>query len=165
LISLTVSVGRRDTEDEKRHDRAGSAAAKSTAAKRPATVDAYIAAAPEGRRRSLEQLRKTIKAAAPAAIESVSYSMVGFKYKGKPLVYFGSWKDHVALYGLGARVMKDHASELEPYEVDKGTIRFGAGAAAPLRLVTKLVRARAAELDGAASARRVRRLASSSPRA
>ena len=129
-------------------------AAKNAAVKRPATVDGYIAAAPEARRRDLEQLRKTIKAAAPAAIEKVSYSMVGFKYKGKPLVYFGSWKEHVALYGLGARVMKDHAAELKPYEVDKGTIRFGA--AVPLRLVTKLVRARSAEIEDAASARRVR---------
>ncbi|MDQ6858578.1 MAG: DUF1801 domain-containing protein [Chloroflexota bacterium] len=120
---------------------------KKVVTKAPATVDAYIAAAPEERRRGLERLRKTIRAAAPAAIESVSYGIAGFKYKGKPLVYFGYWKQHLALYGLGARVIKDHAGELKPYEVAKGTIRFAAGVSAPAPLVRTLVKARVAEVD------------------
>ncbi len=103
----------------------------------PRTVDDYIAAAPGDRRRGLTQLRKTIRAAAPAATESVSYGIAGFKYRRKPLVYFGYWKDHLALYGLGAHVIKLHAADLKPYDVDKGTIRFAAG----------VVKARLAELD------------------
>jgi uncharacterized protein YdhG (YjbR/CyaY superfamily) len=113
----------------------------------PRTVDEYIEAAPAGRRRGLTQLRATIKAAAPAATESVSYGIAGFKYGGKPLVYFGYWKDHLALYGLGAGVIKSHAADLKPYDVEKGTIRFAAGVAAPAALVRTLVRARLAELD------------------
>ena len=122
----------------------------------PATVAAYIAAAAPERRRGLERLRKTITAAAPTAIESVSYGIAGFKYKGKPLVYFGYWKDHLALYGLGARVIKDHASELKPYDVEKGTIRFGSGVSAPAPLVRTLVKARLAEVDGASRGTRAK---------
>ncbi|MDP9246367.1 MAG: DUF1801 domain-containing protein [Chloroflexota bacterium] len=131
---------------------------KKANAKSPATVNAYIAAAPEDRRRGLAQLRKTIKAAAPAATESVSYGIAGFKYKGKPLVYFGYWKEHLALYGLGSSVIKEHAAELKPYDVEKGTIRLAAGVAAPARLVRTLVKARLAELDKPFVTTRVKRV-------
>jgi uncharacterized protein YdhG (YjbR/CyaY superfamily) len=68
-------------------------AAKTT---RIRTVADYVAAAPKDQRAALTRLRKTIKAAAPKATESISYGIVGFKHKGKAVVYFGSWKAHIA---------------------------------------------------------------------
>jgi uncharacterized protein YdhG (YjbR/CyaY superfamily) len=112
----------------------------------PKTVVGYIAAAPKEQRAALEKLRKTIKAAAPKATEGLSYGIVGFKQNGKYVAYFGSWKAHIALYGFGGRVIDGHAAELKGYVQSKGTIQFPADEPIPYGLVTKLVKARIAEL-------------------
>jgi uncharacterized protein YdhG (YjbR/CyaY superfamily) len=110
----------------------------------PKTVDDYIAAAPKDKRAALTKLRKTIKAAAPKATESVSYGIVGYKLDRKSLIYFGYWKDHVALYGD----YDAHAPELKLYDQSgKGTIRFPVDKPLPYRLVTKMVKARIAEIN------------------
>lgn len=131
----------------------GTKSAKKKAAKTPAkkspskTVDEYIAAAPKEQRAALEKLRKTIKAAAPKATEGLSYGIVGFKQDGKYVAYFGSWKAHIALYGFGGSVIDAHAVELRPYVQSKGTIQFPADEPIPYGLVTKLVKARTADLE------------------
>jgi uncharacterized protein YdhG (YjbR/CyaY superfamily) len=122
------------------------AAAKATAAK---TVDEYVAAAPPDKRATLTRLRKTIKAAAPKASESLSYGIVGFKLNRKPVVYFGYWKAHYALYGMGSRVTDAHAAELKSYALSKGTIQLPANKPLPYRLVTEMVKARVAEIEEA----------------
>lgn len=121
-------------------------AAKTT---QPKTVDDYLAAAPKDKRAALTKLRRTIKAAAPKATESVSYGIVGYKLGGQRLVYFGYWKAHIALYGSSGRFNKAHAAELEPYVQSKGTIQFPDDKPIPVRLVTQIVKARVAEVEGA----------------
>jgi uncharacterized protein YdhG (YjbR/CyaY superfamily) len=121
-------------------------AAKTTHTK---TVADYLAAAPKDKRAALMKLRKTIKVAAPKATESVSYGIVGFKQNGKRLVYFGYWKDHCALYGTSRAFIDAHADELKAYDLSKGTIRFTADKPLPDRLVTKIVKARIAEVETA----------------
>ena len=122
------------------------AAAKTTPAK---TVDDYIASAPKDKRAALTKLRKTIKAAAPKATESISYEMAGFKQYGKRVAYFAYWKAHVALYGTSSSFIDAHAAELRPYLVSKGTIQFPADKPLPYGLVTKIVKARIAEIEKA----------------
>ena len=58
----------------------------------PETVDQYIAAFPADVKKRMQQLRKTIKAAAPKADELISYQMPGYKYFGM-LVYFAAFKN------------------------------------------------------------------------
>ena len=117
---------------------------------RTKTVDDYLAAAPKDKRAALMKLRKTIKAAAPKATESIAYGMVGFKHSGKPLAYYAYWKDHCALYGsMSSSFIKAHAAELKAYVLSKGTIQFPADRPLPIRLVTKIVKARIAEIERA----------------
>ena len=120
-----------------------------TAAARVKTVDDYLAAAPKDKHATLTKLRATIKAAAPKASESVSYGIVGFKLQRKPVVYFGYWKTHYALYGMGSRVTKAHAAELKSYLLSKGTIQLPANKPFPYPLVTKMAKARVAEIETA----------------
>ena len=121
-------------------------AAKAAAVK---TVDDYLAAAPKDKRATLTKLRQTINAAAPRATESLSYGIVGFKLNRKPVVYFGYWKAHYALYGMGSRVIDAHATELTGYVMSKGTIQLPADKPLPYRLVTKIVKARVDEIEKA----------------
>jgi uncharacterized protein YdhG (YjbR/CyaY superfamily) len=88
-----------------------------------------------------------IKRAAPEATEGISYQVPTFKHLGRPLVGFGAAKDHCALYVMSPEVMNAHATELERYETGKGSIRFAPGKPLPSRLVSKLVRARMAEIE------------------
>ena len=61
------------------------------------SIDENIAAFPEEIQKILEELRATIKAAAPKAQEKISYQMPAFALKGN-LVYFGAYKNHIGFY-------------------------------------------------------------------
>lgn len=89
------------------------------------TVDDYLAGLPEEFRTALEKLRQPIRAAAPAAEETVSYGIPAFKYQGV-LVSFGAAKNHCALYVMSPTTMAAHKDDLKAYDTSKGTIRFTA---------------------------------------
>ena len=108
-------------------------------------VEAYLAAWPDDVRTTLEKVRASIRAAAPDAVESIAYGMPAYKYKGKPLIYFGAAKKHCALYGPAVESFQE---DLSRYDVSKGTVRFPVGKAPPATLVRKLVRSRMGEIDG-----------------
>lgn len=113
---------------------------------KPKSVDAYVAAAPKEHRAAITKFRKSIKNAAPKATESVSYGMAGYKQDGKYVLTFGYWKDHLAIYGG----FPAFATELKPYDQSgKGTFRFPLDKPLPYGLVTKIVKARLAEIDEA----------------
>jgi uncharacterized protein YdhG (YjbR/CyaY superfamily) len=112
-------------------------------------IDSYLAALPDDQRVALQKLRKTIKTAAPDAAESISYGIPTFKYKGRPLIYFGAAKKHVAIYG-GINV-DAHKEELQHYDTSKGTIRFAPDKPLPASLVKKLVKAQMKEIESGAS--------------
>lgn len=120
-------------------------------ATKPADIDGYLSALPDGARAVIEELRRIIKAVAPTAVEGISYDMPAFTYRGRRLLYFGAWKDHCALYGLS---VEGHQSELAPYDASKGTIRFPLGQPLPEALVNTLVTERVAEIEAAAGSKR-----------
>ena len=98
------------------------------------SVEDYLAALPEEQRIALEKLRKTIKAAAPKATETISYQMPAFKQDGRFLVSYAAFKDHCSLYPASYAVMEVLGDELEPYFSGKGTLRFQADRPIPAAL-------------------------------
>jgi uncharacterized protein YdhG (YjbR/CyaY superfamily) len=66
-------------------------------------VEDFLAAVPEDARITLEKLRKTIRAVAPEATETISYGIPTFKHQGRPLVGFGATPNHCALYVMRPR--------------------------------------------------------------
>lgn len=109
-------------------------------------TDAYLASLPPADRAALQRLRSAIKAAAPEAVESIAYSMLAFKYRGRPLAYFAAFKDHCSFFPT-AFDAEAFAADLAPYRTSKGTIQFQASKPLPAALVRKLVRARMVEID------------------
>ena len=107
------------------------------------TINEYLRALSDDQRAALEKLRKTIRAAAPAAEECISYQLPAFRLDGKLLVAFGAWANHCAFYpGAVVEALKD---ELRDYDTSKGTIRFRSDNPLPAAIVRKLVKARVAK--------------------
>jgi uncharacterized protein YdhG (YjbR/CyaY superfamily) len=114
-----------------------------------AQIDAILAALPADQRAALRSLRRTIAAAAPEAVEAISYALPAFKYRGRPLVSYGAAKTHVAFYCMSPAAMERHKDLLAGYDTTKGSIRFQPDDPLPDSLITTLVKARMAETDAA----------------
>jgi len=108
-----------------------------------ASIDAYIAAAPPDRRALLDELRATIRVAAPEAEETISYGMPAFAQHGT-LVYFALQKNHIGFYPTASGIAA-FQEELAAYESSKGAVRFPLDRPLPLDLIQRIVRLRVAE--------------------
>jgi len=107
------------------------------------TVDGYIRASPQETRGKLVQLRKIIRAAAPAAKEGISYKMPYYSYHGA-LVWFAAFKNHVGIF-LRPPVIQEHKRELKGYETTKSAVHFPMNEPLPSALIMRLVKARLAK--------------------
>ena len=128
---------------------------KSAGSEVPRTHDEYLARVPRGMRTALEDLRRTIHAAAPEADEVISYQMPAFRQDGM-LVCYAAFTDHCSLFA-GADVRQKFARELKRYGGGKGTIQFTPEEPLPASLVTRIVRFRVAENETRAAAKRTKR--------
>jgi uncharacterized protein YdhG (YjbR/CyaY superfamily) len=108
------------------------------------SIDEYIASFPKDVQKIMEQLRATIKAAAPEAGEKISYNMPTFTLNGTYLVYFAGWKNHIAFYGA-PRGNAEFKEDLSAYESGQGTLQFPLDKPLPFDLITKIVKFRVAE--------------------
>ncbi len=107
-------------------------------------TDDYIKSFPKDVRQRLEQIRTIIKNTAPDAEESISYGMPAYKLKGKPLVYFAAFKNHIGFYATPSG-HSEFAKELSKYKQGKGSVQFPLDKPLPLGLITKIVKFRVKE--------------------
>lgn len=113
---------------------------------KPANVEEYLAALPDDRRAGVEELRRTIRAAAPQATETIAYLMPAMRsHGGQFLVSYAAYKKHYSLFPASDAVIEAGGEELKPYLAGKGTIQFPAGKPLPTALVTRIVKVRLAE--------------------
>lgn len=111
------------------------------------TVDAYIKGAPPAVQPILRKIRKTIRDAAPKAEESIAYGMPAYKLNGKPLVYFGAFKNHIGIYAT-PRGHAEFKKELAKYKQGKGSVQFPIDEPIPYGLITKIVKFKVKENSG-----------------
>ncbi len=107
---------------------------------KPNGIDEYIAGFPKDLQIILQQIRTTIKKAAPAAEETIKYGMPTFTLNGN-LVYFAAFNNHIGFYPAptGDEAFK---KELSGYKTGKGSVQFPLDKPMPLTLITKIVRLR-----------------------
>lgn len=116
---------------------------------KPASVEAYIAAAPEDRRAGLEDLRRTVKVVAPRAEECIAYGMPAYRLHGRFVVSFAAFKRHYSLFPASQVVIDALGSEVAPHVKGRGTLQFPAGEPLPLDLIARVVRVRLDETETA----------------
>jgi len=86
-------------------------------------------------------VRSTIAAAAPGAVETISYAIPTFDLDGRHLVHFAAFTRHLGLYPTAAGVAA-FAAELAPYKSSKGAVQFPLGEPLPLDLIRRIVETR-----------------------
>jgi uncharacterized protein YdhG (YjbR/CyaY superfamily) len=112
----------------------------------PTTVEDYLAGLPDERRTALEELRRTINAAAPEATETIAYSMPALRsHGGQFLVSYAAYKRHYSLFPASEAVVEQLGEELTPYLAGRGTIQFPADKPIPSELVARIVKIRVGE--------------------
>jgi uncharacterized protein YdhG (YjbR/CyaY superfamily) len=112
-----------------------------------ASVDDYIASQPEAVRDILERVRGAIRKAVPEAEEVISYGMPTYKLDGDRFLYFAVWKRHYAIYAATQEVVAAFRDELVAYEIAKGTIRFPLSEPVPVKLIGRIAKFRAKEVE------------------
>ncbi len=115
----------------------------------PKDVDEYLARVPPKMRMVLQELRRTIRSAAPMAEEVISYRMPAFRHHGI-LVYYAAFSDHCSFFPASVVTARKFASELKPFAAGKGTLRFTPEHPMPKSLVTRIVKARVVENEARA---------------
>ena len=110
---------------------------------RPTDINAYISSFPEATQKILEQLRITIKTAAPQAVEVISYGMPAFKLNSV-LVYFAAYSKHIGFYPTSSGIAA-FKKELSIYKGAKGSVQFPINQPLPFDLITKMVQFRVME--------------------
>jgi uncharacterized protein YdhG (YjbR/CyaY superfamily) len=104
----------------------------------PASIDEYIAGSPPEKRAILEEIRRSIRKAAPEAKEAISYRMPTFMQSGV-LVHFAAFKNHIGLYPP-VRGDEELGEALAPYAGEKGNLRFPLDQPIPYGLIERIVR-------------------------
>lgn len=101
---------------------------------------------PPDARRAVGRLRALIRAAAPKAVESRSYGIIGYKIDGRPFMYCGGFKQHVALYPVTAAMKREHGDAIAQFQASKGTLKFPLDKPLPVTLIKRLLKTRRHEM-------------------
>ncbi|HEX7633466.1 MAG TPA: DUF1801 domain-containing protein [Candidatus Saccharimonadales bacterium] len=108
-------------------------------------VNEYLSNVASPQKEALERVRSIIKDAAPDAQEVISYGMPAFKYKGKYLIAYAPFKDHMSIFP-GATPRDKLQAQLRNYTQAKGTIQFTVKHPLPESVIKEIVALRIAEI-------------------
>lgn len=107
------------------------------------TIDDYINSFPKDTQELMEQIRLTIKNAAPEAIETINYKMPTFQFNGN-LVHFAAYKQHIGFYPAPSGI-EAFKKDLSKYKWAKGSVQFPLDKPIPLDLIAEIVKFRVIE--------------------
>lgn len=95
---------------------------------------------PRKYKKKLQQVRRTIKKAAPEAEEAISYAIPTYKLNGN-LVHFAAFNNHIGFYPTPNGI-EEFEKELSVYQQGKGSVQFPLDKPMPLDLISRMVKYR-----------------------
>lgn len=113
-----------------------------------ATVEAYIKSQDPKVQIILNKLRKIINTQTKEVVESMSYGMPGYKLNGKPLIYFGAFKNHIGIYPTPSGISA-FQKDLATYKSAKGSVQFPLSSPFPYDIFEKILKYKILENKGA----------------
>jgi uncharacterized protein YdhG (YjbR/CyaY superfamily) len=120
--------------------------------KKPQDIDGYISQFPADVQAVLQEVRVTIRRAAPDAEETISYQMPAFRQHGI-LVYFAGWEKHIGMYPpiSGNKAIEKAVAR---YAGPKGNLQFPLDEQMPFDLIERIVKLRVKQDAAKAAAKR-----------
>ena len=109
------------------------------------SIDEYIAGFPQHTQQVLEQIRTAIKKAVPEAEETISYAIPAFNLRGRYLIYFAGYTNHIGLYPV-PRKNEAFKEKLADFKGGVGTAQFPLNKPIPLDLIIEIVQFRVREV-------------------
>ncbi len=88
----------------------------------PNDIDNYISAFPKETQEILQQVRSTVRKAAPAAEETINYGIPTFTFNGN-LIHFAGYENHIGFYPTPSAI-EAFKKELSIYKGAKGSVQF-----------------------------------------
>lgn len=114
-------------------------------ARKPKTIDDYLATVKGDKRIALDDLRKTIRSIAPRAEECISYGIPAFRLDGPVVAGFAATAKGCSYFPFSGSTLRTLAAELGGYSQTKSAVHFTPEEPLPATLVRKLLKARVAE--------------------
>jgi uncharacterized protein YdhG (YjbR/CyaY superfamily) len=112
----------------------------------PQTIETYIAEFPVETQERLRAIQEVIWAVVPDGEEAIRYGMPTCRYKGKNLIHFAAFKNHIGLYPLPETV-RHFEVDLASYPTAKGSIQFPHSDPLPLQLISNIVKFRLEQIQ------------------
>ncbi len=109
------------------------------------TIDQYISEQAVEVQPLLEKIRDTIRAAAPNAVEKMSWQMPTF-WQDENLIHFAAFKKHIGIYP-GGEATSVFADKLTEYKTAKGTIQLPLSQPMPYDLIGDITRWRVQQVS------------------
>jgi len=113
-----------------------------------ADIDAYLAAVPEPKKSTLEEMRRRILAIVPGAEQKISYQMPAFAVRGKVVAGFAAFKNHLAFLPHSGRVLSQLDRELTGFVRTLSSLHFAIDQPLSEELIAKLIEAKMRVLEG-----------------
>ncbi|HUC87148.1 MAG TPA: DUF1801 domain-containing protein [Candidatus Saccharimonadales bacterium] len=109
-------------------------------------IDDYLSRYSGPEKAELEKIRSIVNEIVPEAQEVTTYGMPGFKYKGKYLVAFRIFKEHLGLFPTSGPIetLKDRLTD---FRTSKGGIKFTPQKPIPEALIKDILVTRVAEIS------------------
>lgn len=104
----------------------------------PASIDDYIAAAPDAVQPILRRIRREVRTAVPEAVECISYRMPALR-RPKVFFYFAAFKKHIGIFPpvKGSATLQ---KRLLRYRGPKGNLQFPLDEPMPYALIAQVAK-------------------------
>jgi uncharacterized protein YdhG (YjbR/CyaY superfamily) len=115
-------------------------------ARKPTTIDEYLATVTGERRAALDKLRTTIRSIVPDADECISYTIPAFRRDGVVIAGFSATTQGCSYFPFSGSTLATLADDLARYDMTKSALHFGPDRPLSARLIRRLLKARIAEV-------------------
>ena len=111
-------------------------------------IDDYFKNFDAKQKAEYEKLQKLIHENVKGVEEVISYGIPTFKYKGKPLLYFGSFKNHMSIFPASDEMVKAVGKDLSKFRTSKGTLQFTSAKPIPEPMLKEIILFQKAAISG-----------------
>lgn len=88
----------------------------------------------------MQTIRKIIKEVVPEAEENISYQIPSFKYKGRHLIYYAAFPNHISIsHPYSPEFWEYFKADLKGYKTSKAVVQLPADKALPEALIRKII--------------------------